>query len=248
MDATPLATGRAAIVVGDVGTKYLLRLAAQKSEVDLAKQFLAKGGTLGGAAARGNTSFALSHADTHHTFLLTGTNQTIDLPLPAKLLETSRSTFFDETKGQMQIGDSVGPHVLLSDRARLNIVSTRTGAAINGTLVSTLSGTASVKVVRSLFHRGRQGGCARSHGHGAAPRRGRHPDPNPLPQLGIHQCNFSCVRAAADPRGRRRHGDGGVGAVLHADRADRTPRQGAARAQIRLRPRVADDQGRRVRA
>ena len=147
MDATPLATGRAAIVVGDVGTKYLLRLAAQKSEVDLAKQFLAKGGTLGGAAARGNTSFALSHADTHHTFLLTGTNQTIDLPLPAKLLETSRSTFFDETKGQMQIGDRVGPHVLLSDRARLNIVSTRTGAAINGTLVSTLSGTASVKLL-----------------------------------------------------------------------------------------------------
>lgn len=147
MDATPCATGRSAVVLGDGGSKYLLRIAAQKSEVDLAKQFLTKGGMLGGAAARGNTSFALSHAETHDTFLLTGTNQTIDLPVPAKLLETSRSTFFDETKGEMSISDNVGPHVLLSDRTRLNVVSTRTGAAINGTLVSTISGTASVKML-----------------------------------------------------------------------------------------------------
>ena len=151
MDAAPTETGRAAVVLGDVGPKYLLRLSAQKAEVDLAKQFLAKGGTLGGAAARGNTSFALSHADTHQTFLLTDTNQTIDLPVPAKLLETSRATFFEETKGSMKVGDSVGPHVLLSDRTRLNVVSTRTGAAINGTLVSTLSGTASVKLL-DLFN------------------------------------------------------------------------------------------------
>ena len=147
MEAAPIETGRAAVVLGGVGPKYVLRLAAQKAEVDLAKQFLAKGGTLGGAAARGNTSFALSHADAHQTFLLTDTNQTIELPVPVKLMETSRNTFFDETKGSMAIGDNVGPHVLLSDRTRLNVVSTRTGAAINGTLVSTLSGTASVKLL-----------------------------------------------------------------------------------------------------
>ena len=147
MEAAPMETGRAAVSLGNVAPKYLLRLSAQKAEVDLAKQFLAKGGTLGGAAARGTTSFALSHADTHHTFLLTETNQAIDLPVPTQLLETSRATFFSETKGSMKVGDSVGPHVLLSDRARLNVVSTRTGAAINGTLVSTLSGTASVKLL-----------------------------------------------------------------------------------------------------
>ena len=45
---------------------YLLRVSVQKSEVDLAQQFLTKGGTLGGAA-RGNTSLALSHADKHET-------------------------------------------------------------------------------------------------------------------------------------------------------------------------------------
>ena len=49
-----------------------------------------------------------------------------------------------------RVDATVGPHVLLSDRTRLNVVSTRTGAAINGTLVSTLAGTASVPLL-SLF-------------------------------------------------------------------------------------------------
>ena len=130
-----------------VPAKYVLRLSAQKSEVDLAAQFLAKGGTLGGAAARGNTSFALSHADQHETFLLTDTVQAIDLPLSPKLLATSRAQYFDEVPAGRRINDAVGPHVLLSDRTRLSVVSTRTGAAINGTLVSTLSGTASVPLL-----------------------------------------------------------------------------------------------------
>jgi hypothetical protein len=130
--------------------RYLLRIGVQKSEVDLATQFLAKGGTLGGAAARGNTSFALSHADKHETFLLTSTNQTIDLPLSDKLIQTSRAQFYQEVPEGHRIDDKVGPHVLLSDRTRLNAVSTRTGAAINGTLVSTLAGTASVPLL-SLF-------------------------------------------------------------------------------------------------
>lgn len=153
MEAAPIETGRAAAaaLLGDADPKYVLRFAAQKAEVDLAKQFLAKGGTLGGAAARGTTSLALSHADAHQTFLLTDTSQTIDLPVPAKLLATSRETFFDENKSGVKIGDNVGPHVLLSDRTRLNLVGTRTGAAINGTLVSTLSGTASVKLL-DLFN------------------------------------------------------------------------------------------------
>ena len=132
------------------GPRYVLRIGVQKSEVDLATQFLAKGGTLGGAAARGNTSFAISHADKHETFLLTNTNQTIDLPLSEKLLQTSRAHYFQEVPQGHRVDATVGPHVLLSDRTRLNIVSTRTGAAINGTLVSTLAGTASVPLL-SLF-------------------------------------------------------------------------------------------------
>ena len=61
MEAAPMETGRAAVSLGNVAPKYLLRLSAQKAEVDLAKQFLAKGGTLGGAAARGTTSLSLIH-------------------------------------------------------------------------------------------------------------------------------------------------------------------------------------------
>ena len=104
--------------MGGQGAHYLLRVSVQKSEVDLAAQFLAKGGTLGGAAARGNTSLAISHADTHETFLLTETNQTIDLPLSDKLLRTSRAQYFAEVPTGRRVNDSVGPHVLLSDRTR----------------------------------------------------------------------------------------------------------------------------------
>ena len=136
--------------MGGPGAHYLLRVSVQKSEVDLAQQFLTKGGTLGGAAARGNTSLALSHSDKHETFLLTETNQTIDLPLSDKLMRTSRQLYAAEAPPGQRISDSIGPHVLLSDRTRLNVVSARTGAAINGTLVSTLAGTASVPLL-SLF-------------------------------------------------------------------------------------------------
>ena len=132
---------------GPGAAHYLLRVSVQKSEVDLAAQFLAKGGTLGGAAARGTTSFAISHADKHETFLLTEANQTIDPPLSDKLLRTSRAQYFAEVPTDRRVNDSVGPHVLLSDRTRLNVVSARTGAAINGTLVSTLAGTASVPLL-----------------------------------------------------------------------------------------------------
>lgn len=136
---------------GDVSeARYLLRVSIQKSEVNLAQQFLAKGGTLGGAAARGNTSLAVSHADRHETFLLTETNQTIDLPLSPKLLSTSLEQYNEEGPFANTVHDSVGPHVLLSDRTRINVVSSRTGAAINGTLVSTLAGTASVPLL-NLF-------------------------------------------------------------------------------------------------
>ena len=157
-----------AATMGGPGARYVLRVSVQKSEVDLAQQFLTKGGTLGGAAARGNTSLALSHADKHETFLLTETNQTIDLPLPDKLLRTSRKQYFAEAPPGQRISDAVGPHVLLSDRTRINVVSTRTGAAINGTLVSTLAGTASVPLL-SLFSTV-EAGVAVEGATGKAPR------------------------------------------------------------------------------
>ena len=50
MNPNPAATGLRATATGQA--RYLLRVSVQKSEVDLAAQFLAKGGTLGGAAAQ----------------------------------------------------------------------------------------------------------------------------------------------------------------------------------------------------
>ena len=116
MEAAPIETGRAAAAafLGDADPKYVLRFAAQKAEVDLAKQFLAKGGTLGGAAARGTTSLALSHADAHQTFLLTDTSQTIDLPVPAKLLE---NTAFKKVSYQAVVWFAVGFAVCIKTTA-----------------------------------------------------------------------------------------------------------------------------------
>ena len=174
--------------MGGQGAHYLLRVSVQKSEVDLAAQFLAKGGTLGGAAARGNTSLAISHADTHETFLLTETNQTVDLPLSDKLLRTSREQYFAEVPTDRRVNDSVGPHVLLSDRTRLNVVSARTGAAINGTLVSTLAGTASVPLL-SLFSTVDAGEVA----EGAT---GKAPRPNvAFTQIPIRYPNWESINA-----------------------------------------------------
>ena len=130
---------------------YVLRVSASKSEADLATSFLTKGGTLGAAAARGPTNFSITQAETHDSFLLTDVSKTIDLPLPDALIRSSAELYAKETGGAaLQPLDQLGPHVLLTDRARLNVMSLRSGAAINGTLVSTLSGTASVPLV-SLF-------------------------------------------------------------------------------------------------
>ena len=148
MEASPAPTGHAAAPL--CKAKYALRVSMSKSEADLAQTFLAKGGTLGAAAARGPTQLAISEAETHESYLLTEASKVVDLPLPDALLRSSKALYEKETGAALKPLDHVGPHVLLSDRARLNVLSIRSGAAINGALVSTLSGTASVPLA-SLF-------------------------------------------------------------------------------------------------
>ena len=129
----------------------MLRANISKSEADLAQTFLTKGGTLGAAAARGPTQFAITEAATHESYLLTEASKVIDLPVPDALLRSSKALYEKETGGAaLETLAHVGPHVLISDRARLNALSIRSGAAINGALVSTLSGTASIPLV-TLF-------------------------------------------------------------------------------------------------
>ena len=80
MAAVPAPTGHAAAPLSKA--KYALRVSIAKSEEDLAQTFLAKGGTLGAAAARGPTQFAISEADTHESYLLTEASKVVDLPHP----------------------------------------------------------------------------------------------------------------------------------------------------------------------
>jgi hypothetical protein len=130
--------------------RYYLRFGASKLEADLEGNFLTRGGTLGGAAARGETDFALTYAHRSTPHLLTERHELVDIPLSDKLVETSQSLFEEETGGaQLEVNSNV-PVLLLSDRTQLLLTSLRTGASINGTLVYSMSGTAAVPL-HSLF-------------------------------------------------------------------------------------------------
>lgn len=127
---------------------YVLRFGSSKVEADLEGVFLTKGGTLGGAAARAETDFALSYSERSTTKLLTERHDVVDVPLSAKLVATSAKLFDNETGGaKIATTKGAGHVLLLSDRTRLLVTSTRMGASINGTLVGTMAGTAAVPLV-----------------------------------------------------------------------------------------------------
>lgn len=130
--------------------RYYLRFGASKLEADLEGNFLTRGGTLGGAAARGETDFALTYADHSTPHLLTERHELVQIPLSDTLVQASQALFAEETGGaQFEVNGDV-PVLLLSDRTQLLLTSLRTGASINGTLVYSMSGTASVPL-HSLF-------------------------------------------------------------------------------------------------
>ena len=130
--------------------RYYLRFGASKLEADLEGNFLTRGGTLGGAAARGETDFALTYADRSTPHLLTERHELVQIPLSDTLVQASQALFAEETGGaQFEVNGDV-PVLLLSDRTQLLLTSLRTGASINGTLVYSMSGTASVPL-HSLF-------------------------------------------------------------------------------------------------
>lgn len=132
--------------------RYFFRFAAKRTEADLESVFLAKGGSLGGAAARAETDFALTCSEGAHSVLLTeGLEPQIELEvseaLLAKITPDQRAALTEQLS---KSGNGGGERLLLTDRARLNITASRVGASINGTLVGTLSGQASVRV-QELF-------------------------------------------------------------------------------------------------
>ena len=114
-----------------VDEKLKLRFLISRSEVNLEGHFLAGGGTLGAASARGPTRLALSGSETSEKFLITEKPQVVELPLPAVYRR-----------------DLTTNDLVLSDRMVMNATGMRHGASINGTMTETMSGQASHSVAK----------------------------------------------------------------------------------------------------
>ena len=131
--------------------RYVLRFGASKLEADLEGTLLTRGGgTLGGAAARAETYFALTHPERATARLLTERHERVDVPLSDALVASSSALFAQATNGaKLNVADDA--HVLLlSDRTQLLVTNSRKGASINGTIVGTMAGTAAVPL-KGLF-------------------------------------------------------------------------------------------------
>ena len=233
--------------MGGSGAHYLLRVSVQKSEVDLAAQFLAKGGTLGGAAARGNTSFALSHADKHETFLLTETSQT-DRPAAvgqAARAPRARSTLRRCPRAARQrrgrpARAAERPHAPqrgLAAHGRGHQRHARVDARGHGERAAARASSAPSMPARSP-----RAPRARRRGPTWPSRRSR----SGTPTGSRSTRRWACARrrsSAWPPTAAR---DRGVGALLHARAEGRARRAGAAADQVHLRRGVADDRERQV--
>jgi len=124
----------------------LLSFRASRTEPDLEGAFLATGGSIGAAAARHTTDFALSSSTAAVDLLLGPVPIAVRIPLPAEQFEFDAPT----------------STVHLQNRTNLNITASRLGAGINGTLVSTMSGQASQNLGALLR-------ASRDGGHGMVP-------------------------------------------------------------------------------
>ena len=140
--------------------QILFALLRQAQEADLESVFLAKGGSLGGAAARAETDFALSCSDGATPQLVTeGLVQGFELEITEKLRDKIGADVRAKLEKQLSQAlpeaaagetDVEADRLFLTDRARLNMTASRVGASINGTLVGTLSGQASIRL-QDLF-------------------------------------------------------------------------------------------------
>ena len=132
---------------------YVLKFAAKRVEADFESVFFARGGSLGSCAARSDLDFALTHSEAaEHSLLTEKLQQEVVLPISQALVEASHSLSARAhyANGLAANGHKLGPVLFLSDRARLNLSSSRVGASINGSAVSTLSSQASV-ALKDIF-------------------------------------------------------------------------------------------------
>ena len=114
---------------------YELVFSASQQEPPFAELFLATGGSIDSASARGTTSFSLTYS-THSAFHDLGADPVeVRLPLPDELVR-----FKDGA-------------LLVHPRTTLNVSTQRCGAAINGTLVNSHAGAGSLSLAHVLHAR-----------------------------------------------------------------------------------------------
>lgn len=111
---------------------------ATRTEADIESTFLEKGGTLGDAAARAQSHFSLTGSEKAVSVLVTDKPTRVDIPVPEACLGTR----------DLETGA-----VRLKSRAHLHISGFRLAAAINGTVVDTLTGQASVPIMDLFIHK-----------------------------------------------------------------------------------------------
>ena len=127
---------------------YVFAFLAKRTEANIEQVALTKQGSLGAAAARSDTDFALTHSPTAVDLLVTDALEEVRLPLSKDLMNLVPDTVRQAVAAQLS--EEAGPTVVLPARARLNITASRVAASINGTLVGTISGQGSVEL-QELF-------------------------------------------------------------------------------------------------
>ena len=124
------------IVANGAPVKLVLQFDATQAEPPLENLFLSKGGTLAGAASRGETEFAVSGADVAHVARLSDSfSTTVSVALPEHMATPS-------TNAAMTVE--------IDNRAKLMVTSLRDGAAINGTIVQSMSGQGAIYLANLL--------------------------------------------------------------------------------------------------
>mgnify|MGYP004138680845 CR=1 FL=1 len=147
---SPPCTQRAA---GDQAGRYVLQFSAKRVESDYEGVFFTRGGSLGSCAARSDLDVSLTHSKrTAHTLLTERLQQGIELEIPDELVANNIAlqARYNYAEGLEANGHRLGPVLFISDRARLNLSSSRIGASINGTKVSSLSAQASM-ALKDIF-------------------------------------------------------------------------------------------------
>lgn len=134
--------------------RVFLEFHVSRVETDLAQAFLRGSVTLGGAAARAETDLSVTGGRSSVTQLVTERDALMRVPLDVLHRSSDEPRVYYQryvAEDEATHGEHVrSPVVQVSARARLNITASRTAAAINGAIVSTMSGQGSV-LLRDLL-------------------------------------------------------------------------------------------------